>query len=93
MLFKIFSSYDEKAEAFLPPFYLPKTEAAKRHFADAINNPETQLYLHPGDYSLYCLGIFDDESGEIQYDKKILGNGIDFKNRDTEQPQLQAVES
>ena len=98
MIFKIFSSYDEKTEAFLPPFYLPTIEAAKRHFGDAVNNPETSIHLHPGDYSLFSLGTFDDETGEIIYNKKILGNGIDFKTPRTPEElvddfKMQAVES
>lgn len=102
MIFKIFTSYDEKAQAYLTPFYLPKTAQAIRHFADSINNPETQLYLHPADYSLHCLGTFDDENGELKFDKKSLGNGVDYLNRNPDpipgekalaDMQLQAVES
>lgn len=93
MIFKIFTSYDEKAQAYLPPFYLPKTAQAIRHFADSINNPETQLHLHPADYSLFCIGTFDDESGELKYEKKSLGNGVEFIQQQQTEPQLQAVES
>ena len=38
MIHNIFSVYDNKAEAFLPPFVLPKREMAIRTFADSINN-------------------------------------------------------
>jgi hypothetical protein len=78
MIFKIFTSYDEKAQAYHVPFFLPKTAQAIRHFADSINKPDTPLNLHPADYSLHCLGTFDDETGELKYETKSLGNGVDF---------------
>ena len=93
MIHNIFSVYDNKAEAFLPPFVLPKHEMAIRTFADSINNPETQLFLHPADYTLFSLGTFDDELGKITYEKRSLHNGVELQRQEQTQPQLQAVES
>jgi len=78
MIHNIFSVYDNKAEAFLPPFVLPKREMAIRTFADSINNPETQLHKHPADYTLFTLGTFDDEIGKIVPEKTSLHNGVEL---------------
>jgi hypothetical protein len=101
MIHNIFSVYDNKAEAFLPPFVLPKHEMAIRTFADSINNPETQLFLHPADYTLFTLGTFDDELGKITYEKTSLHNGVELQRHAIEnlvddfktQEQLKAVKS
>lgn len=44
-----------------------KKEIAKRDFehAMAIASQDSLFYSHPEDYSLYCLGEFDIESGLI----------------------------
>jgi hypothetical protein len=60
MLLQVFSVYDSKAEAYLPPFYIPAIGAAIRHFSDSANDPQTAFHKHPEDYGLFHLGSFDD---------------------------------
>jgi hypothetical protein len=62
---QIYSIHDSKAEAFLPPFFLNNKHLAIRAFTDGINDPNTSLYKHPEDYSLFHLGEFDDDTGSI----------------------------
>ena len=62
----IYSVYDSKAEAFLPPFFLPREEMAIRTFSDAVNSNDHQFGRHPEDYNLFRLGTFDDSSGELR---------------------------
>lgn len=83
MIDQIFTVYDEKAEAFLPPFMLPKIQMAIRTFTDTVNNPETQIFLHPEDYQLFHLGEFDNTSATYQLlsSPKPLGNGLQFKSQ------------
>lgn len=63
MRFKIMSVYDQKAKAYLPPFYLPNTALGVRAFRDAVNEPGHAFQKNPEDYVLFALGEFDDETG------------------------------
>lgn len=40
-------------------------ESAKRNFAHAVMQESSLMATHPGDYDLYKLGEYDNESGEI----------------------------
>jgi len=62
MLHKMFSVYDTKAEAWLPPFFLPTLGMAQRMFADCVNDIRHAFSRHPADYTLFLLGSFDDGS-------------------------------
>lgn len=78
MKYHMFSVYDEKAKAYLPPFILPEVGMATRTFGDCVNNEEHQFGMHPEDYTLFEIAIFDDESANIGGDKKTITNGIEL---------------
>jgi len=59
----MFAVYDLKAKAFLQPFFSVTEGTAIRAFAVAVNDPGTMLAKHPGDYVLFEVGSFDDDSG------------------------------
>jgi hypothetical protein len=84
MIYEVCSVYDEKAEAFLPPFILPKVAQAKRVFADCVNSDDHQFGQNPADYTLFRLGQFDDASGQylLERAKQSLGNGVEFRAPD-----------
>lgn len=89
MIQKIFTIYDEKAHAYLTPFFLPHADMATRTFGGCINSPDHQFGRHPQDYSLFEIGLYTDTDGVIQpHDRsKSLGNGLEFVKRDP-QPDL-----
>ena len=59
--------------------------AAKRDFADAINDTRSTLNKHPYDMELYRVGIWDDQTGEIKADFEYLASGVDYyKEKPTE---------
>lgn len=65
---KVFSVFDSKAALFLRPFTDQQEAAAIRNFADAVNdssNPNNLWNKHPEDFSLFLIGAFDDETGEL----------------------------
>ncbi|AXL15275.1 nonstructural protein [Microviridae sp.] len=89
----IFSIYDSKAEAYLPPFFLHQMAMARRAFHDAVNNPESQINKHPADYTLFQIGTFDDDDGIIESTPpQTMGNGIEFVDNTTSPAQLDLVE-
>lgn len=65
MKLKAFAIFDQKAKAFLPPFFLPETAVAVRTFGDCVNTKEHAFGRHPADYTLFGLGQFDMDSGSL----------------------------
>lgn len=65
MLLNAYSLYDSKAVTYSPPFYAPAHGAAVRIVMDAAADPNTSIGRHPADYTLYCVGRFDDQSGQL----------------------------
>lgn len=76
----IFSVHDQAAGVFMQPFHAVASGIAVRGFADAINDPQHDFSKHPGDYTLFELGTFDQETGQytIHEAAKNLGNGLTF---------------
>ncbi len=81
----VFTVYDEKAYAFFPPWVLKEREMAVRVFSDCVNDPEHNFGMHPGDYTLFCIGDFNDSNGFLNYEAtgldlepRSLGNGLEF---------------
>lgn len=88
MLLKMFSLYDSKAEAYNKPFYAVTTGAALREFEDAVRNGESMMNKYPHDFTLFEIGVFDDETAEIViHNAKInLGTAHEYLK-----PELKAV--
>lgn len=63
MILKVFSVYDVKAEAYLQPFFMTSKGQAVRGFTDLLNDGQSQFSKHPGDFTLFELGSFDDSNG------------------------------
>lgn len=72
MIYQVFAVKDSKAAAFALPFFLPRMEVALRSFRDAIKDPKHDMSRHPEDYSLWCLGEFDDNTGEMKPVEPVL---------------------
>jgi hypothetical protein len=65
MIHYMYAVRDSKAEAFLPPFILPRSSMAIRTFASCVNSADHQFAAYPEDYGLFRLANFDDETGLI----------------------------
>lgn len=65
LLLKIFSVYDSKAEAYLPPFFMQYRGQAVRAYGDTADDPSHQFGKHPQDYTLFELGEWDDSNGSF----------------------------
>ena len=79
----ICSVYDCKAEAWLTPMFLQARGQAVRIFSDAVNG-DGDLAKHPEDYTLFCIGEFDELKGSIEaYDAPVvLEKGMNIVWRD-----------
>lgn len=80
MVFKVFSVYDSKADAFMPPVFMHATGQMVRAFSDAVNEEGTAFNKHPGDYRLALIGEFDDSSGRLSSYEKVewIGSGDSY---------------
>lgn len=81
MKHKLFSVYDSKANAYLPPFTLAEEAMAIRTFSNCANDSGHAFCKNAADYTLFNIGAFDDASGQIIGNKSIinLGNAIEFQ--------------
>lgn len=63
----IVSVRDGASAAFGRPFFVVARGQAIRSFQDEVNRQDNNndLHKHPEDFDLYCVGIFDDNTGQI----------------------------
>lgn len=66
MKHNVYSVYDSKAEAYLPPFYLHADGQAIRSFTTAANTVGHDFNKFSGDFTLFRIGKFDDFSGMLE---------------------------
>lgn len=63
----IYGIRDAKADAFTrPPFFMSTEGQALRAFTDLAHNADSDVGMHPDDYTLYELGKLNQETGEIE---------------------------
>lgn len=62
MISKIYSVRDVVADTFGPVLIARNHEVAKRQYLHAISDAK----LSAADYVLYCLGQYNDETGDIE---------------------------
>lgn len=75
----IFSVRDTVAEFFMPPFFARTKGEALRSFSQAVNDEKHQIAMHPEQYELHYMGMFNDQTGEISpVEPESIGSGADF---------------
>lgn len=76
----IYTIYDEKAQAYLQPFFLDTDLVAKRTMFDCLSDPDHNFSRHPADYTLFNIGTFDNSTGVFEILTKIsLGCLIEYR--------------
>lgn len=63
-MFRICSIRDSKSESWMTPMFFHTDAQALRSFSDVVNG-DTEFGKHPEDYTLFAVGMFDDELGEV----------------------------
>ena len=64
-MLKMYSIYDAMVEAFVNPMFFRTDREAQRSFLDEANREDSNIHLHRDHYSLYCVGVFDDDTGLV----------------------------
>lgn len=62
----IYAVFDNAIQAFGNPIFVAAAGAATRSFTDEVNRAGSPFNAHPDDYELFCLGIWDDNSGSFE---------------------------
>lgn len=80
MIHKIFSVYDSKVEAHLPPLFYKSKGEFLRAFAEAANDPKSNIAKYPGDFTAFELGSWCDSTGifNLHVTPVSLGLAIEF---------------
>lgn len=60
-----YSIHDSKSEVFHAPFFARLDTEAERMVRAAMEDPESMLLKYAGDFALYQVCMFDDESGKV----------------------------
>ena len=76
MLMKIYSVYDSKVEAYLPPLFYKSKGEFLRAFAEAANDVKSNIGKYPADYTAFELGSWDDSSSSFDLHKTPLSLGV-----------------
>lgn len=84
------SVYDNAVKAYLQPFFMRSRAEAVRNFAAAANNKEHSFNAYPGDYHLFALGHFDEETGKFDQFEVAdnLGSALEHITNDPQPGQL-----
>ena len=83
MVSKVFAVYDSKAGIYKRPFMALTTAHGIRLFEDACCTADTEVARHPGDFTLFEIGEFDDNTGTytMRSAHLNLGKAIEFVNK------------
>jgi len=66
MILYMFAVQDTKVGAFMVPFTARAKGEAVRSFTHAVNDEKSQFNQHRGDFSLWAIGEFEDNSGVLK---------------------------
>jgi len=62
MIHNAYVVYDSAAQIYNKPFYLINDQVAMRAAQDLIDDQNTDIARHPEQFSMFKIGIYDDET-------------------------------
>lgn len=93
MRVKVFAVYDSVARVFAQPFCFLEEGQACRAFANSAADQNTNIGMHPNDFTLFHIGFFDDNTGEVESIKPVsLGLAATFQTRRLDNDQIDAFD-
>lgn len=66
MYLNAYAVYDSGADLWNSPFFMRTQAEAVRAFGSLSQDLKTQIGQHPGDFVLYFIGTYDDNSGRME---------------------------
>lgn len=83
MIYGVYAIYDSAAHVFTAPTIDISDASAVRSFQQAIANSGSVMNFKPDDFSLYQVGTFDVETGELEPftppSRLIVGSDGDYR--------------
>lgn len=76
MVIKVFAIHDSKSECFRFPFFMQNAGVAIRMFTESVNDGKSEISRHPGDFTLFEIGTFDDDKGIVAPHKSVINLGV-----------------
>lgn len=82
MILKVYAVFDSAVGAYMQPFFMQSKGAALRAWLEAANDEKTQFHKHPGDFTLFELGEYDELTGTFTNHtaKMSLGTALEHKS-------------
>lgn len=71
MLHQLVATFDVKTGVYARPTAFITDAQAVRSFGEAVNDKSTEFNKHPEDYSIFNIGTYDDNTGEIVSTKPV----------------------
>lgn len=86
MKMNVYSVFDSASKSFMRPMFMSTDGQAIRVFQDEANNNKTLIYAHPDQFTLFKIGEFDDNDGELVSigSPVSLGNAIQYRTVSTD---------
>lgn len=83
MVYVMLAIRDDKVECFVgKPFTARNVPDGLRAFTDGLTDGESMMSKHPDHFSLWLLGSWDAETGElVAKPKSHIASGIDLVNK------------
>ncbi len=98
MKVQCYAVFDSCAGVYQKPFFSTTDDLVKREFQDIATSEDHPIAKHPEHYSLWRLGIFNDENGDITNEhNECLWNAVEARSQtqkveeDDEQLSLKGV--
>lgn len=76
MRLSVYCVRDAKVGAYMAPFFMRSRGEALRSWETVVNDPSTQFFKYPGDFCLFELGSFDEDSGSFDLHPSPLSLGL-----------------
>lgn len=84
MKLQIFAVKDNAVDTFSTPWFAPTIGLAIRSFGDETQNDNSPMHKHPGDFFLFHLGEFDQQSASFDGQiPKLISKASDFLKPNT----------
>lgn len=91
MIQNAYTIKDAKSGTYGVPFFTQNDATAERSFKQAAMDENTTINKFPEDYALYCVGKFDDNSGEFEQQKPVFICNAPLQ-KDTSQRATESIE-
>jgi hypothetical protein len=79
MRLNVYTIFDTATGAYMRPFYMQSDGQATRAFKDLAVAADHEIGKHPEDYSLWRIGQFNDNKGElVPEDRECLATALEL---------------